>query len=203
VVVGTDLANRTWVETEKLIGFFVNLLPIRTRFSGDPAFEKILQQVRETSFGAFAHQDVPFDKLVEELQPTRSLAHNPLVQVLFVMQNTPQVGREFGGLKLSPLGVSSTSRFDLVLFINDPEGVPSTMWTYNPTLFEQSSIARLSRMYENILRSVAVNPKIKISSLAESLSNAEIHQLNQKQQCYEEASLRKLKTTKRRVATEA
>src|SRR5215472_10430223 len=85
VVVGTDLANRTRVETEKLIGFFVNVLPIRARFQGNPAFEQILNQTREASLGAFGHQDIPFDKLVEELRPERKLTHNPLVQVLFVM----------------------------------------------------------------------------------------------------------------------
>src|SRR5581483_1948220 len=87
IVIGTDLANRTQTETEKLIGFFVNVLPIRTRFAGNPNFAELLSQVREASLGAFAHQDIPFDKLVEELRPERKLEHNPLVQVLFVMQN--------------------------------------------------------------------------------------------------------------------
>src|SRR5207253_8627210 len=131
VVVGTDLANRTQLETEKLIGFFVNLLPIRTRLTGDPKFTELLVRVREVSLSAFAHQDAPFEKLVEELQPERSLTHHPLVQVLFVMQNTPQGPREFGGLKPEPLGVSSTSRFDLVLFINNPNATPVTTWMYN------------------------------------------------------------------------
>ena len=162
VVVGTDLANRTQVETEKLIGFFVNLLPVRTRFAGNPSFEELLEQVREGSLGAFAHQDLPFDKLVEELRPERSLTHNPLVQVLFVMQNTPQMSREFGGLKLGPLGVSSTSRFDLVLFINDPEGSPYATWMYNPNLFEALTIERVAGLYEALLRSVASDPGAEI-----------------------------------------
>src|SRR5215472_2446118 len=85
VVVGTDLANRTRVETEKLIGFFVNLLPVRLRLVADSDFIEVLKQVREAALGAFAHQDLPFDKLVEELRPERKLTHNPLVQVLFVM----------------------------------------------------------------------------------------------------------------------
>ena len=97
IVLGTDLANRTTVQTEALIGFFVNLLALRTDLSGDPTFAELLGRVREVALGAYAHQDVPFDKLVEELQPERSLSHNPLVQVLFVQQNTPRAATPDAG----------------------------------------------------------------------------------------------------------
>src|SRR5205807_9771060 len=133
---------------------FLNLPPITTHLSGNASFRTVLERVRESSLGPFAHQDIPFEKLVEELRPERSLRHNPLVQVLFVMQNTPQPVREFGGFRLSPLGVSSTSRFDLVLFINDPEGTASTAWMYNPNLFDRSTIARMASLYEILLKSV-------------------------------------------------
>jgi len=201
IVVGTDLANRTQLDTEKLIGFFVNLLPIRTRFDGNPSFHQVLEQVRETSLGAYAHQDIPFDKLVEELRPERSLSHNPLVQVLFVMQNTPQLLREFGGLKLGPLGVSSTSRFDLVLFINDPDTSPSATWMYNPNLFESSSIARIAKMYELLLKSVVADPEIRVNALNEVLSEAEKSQRAAEQREFQETSQRKLKTIKRKAVT--
>src|SRR5262249_45642265 len=128
VVIGTDLANRNQLETEKVIGFFVNLLPIRARLNREASFAEFFQQLRETTLEAMAHQDIPFDKLVEELRPERSLSHNPLVQVLFVMQNTPPIVREFAGLKAGPLGVGSSSRFDLVVFINNPESDPSVTW---------------------------------------------------------------------------
>ena len=103
IVLGTDLANRPTVQTEALIGFFVNLLALRTDLSGDPTFIELLARVREVALGAYAHQDVPFDKLVEELQPERSLSHNPLVQVLFVQQNTPRSDQADAGSQHEPV----------------------------------------------------------------------------------------------------
>jgi hypothetical protein len=203
IVVGTDLANRTQVDTEKLIGFFVNLLPIRTQFSGDPGFHELLQQVREASLGAFAHQDLPFDKLVEELRPERSLTHNPLVQVLFVMQNTPPMAKEFGGLKLAPLGVSSTSRFDLVLFINDPDGAPYTTWMYNPNLFESSTIERIAGLYESLLRAVGCDAALKLSAIRNILTESERLRRKEQEQAFQDASLQKLKRLKRKAMSEA
>ncbi len=87
IVIGTDAANRSTTHTERLIGFFINLLALRTDLSGNPTFRELLARVREVALGAYAHQEMPFDKIVEELQPERSLSHNPIVQVLFVMQN--------------------------------------------------------------------------------------------------------------------
>ncbi len=200
VVIGTDLANRTQLETERLIGFFVNLLPVRGRLDGDPDFEQVLARVREASLGAYAHQDIPFDKLVEELQPERSLTHNPLVQVLFVMQNTPQLVREFAGLTLGPLGINSSSRFDLVLFVNDPDGSPYATWMYNPNLFDPSTIQGMANLYEKLLRSVIAAPSIKLSSLHDVLSTAERQERESKQRDFHETSLRALKQVRRRAA---
>jgi hypothetical protein len=203
IVIGTDLANRTQTETEKLIGFFVNVLPIRTRFDGNPSFASLLKQIREASLGAFAHQDIPFDKLVEELRPERKLEHNPLVQVLFVMQNTPQAVREFGGLKLGPLGVSSTSRFDLVLFINDPEGSPVATWMYNPNLFDESTVSRWAMLYEALLQNVGTDSEIFLDRLNELLDTAEKEQRASEQKNFQAASLDRLKKVKRRATSEA
>ncbi len=201
VVVGTDLANRTQLDTEKLIGFFVNVLPIRTRFANEASFEEILKQVREAGLGAFAHQDLPFDKLVEELRPERSLTHNPLVQVLFVMQNTPQMVKEFGGLKLGPLGVSSTSRFDLVLFINDPDGTPYATWMYNPNLFDEATIVRVASLYRALLTAVAADSGTKLDALREILADAEKQQRQAQEKHFEETSLQKLRNVKRKAVT--
>jgi non-ribosomal peptide synthetase component F len=203
IVIGTDLANRTQTETEKLIGFFVNVLPIRTRFEGNPSFANLLKQIREASLGAFAHQDIPFDKLVEELRPERKLEHNPLVQVLFVMQNTPQAIREFGGLKLGPLGVSSTSRFDLVLFINDPEGSPVATWMYNPNLFDESTVSRWATLYEALLQKVSTDPELLLDRLNELLDVTEKELRSSEQKNFQAASLERLKKVKRRATSEA
>jgi len=198
LVIGTDLANRTRVETEPLIGFFVNLLPIRARYQGDPVFADILKQTREASLGAFGHQDIPFDKLVEELRPERKLTHNPLVQVLFVMQNTPQTTREFAELKVGPLGVGSTSRFDLVLFINDPEGTPYGSWMYNPNLFDASTIIRVAGLYEALLFRVANDAAIPLGRLGKILDETERGLREAEQKAFQETSLRKLRIARRR-----
>src|SRR5947209_10263394 len=143
---------------------------MRVQLDREASFTDFFQQVREISLEAMAHQELPFDKLVEELRPERSLSHNPLVQVLFVMQNTPQTVREFGGLKLGPLGVSSSSRFDLVLFVNDPEGTPTTMWVYNPNLFEAGTIERMANAYEFLLTKVCENSGISLALLSQFLA---------------------------------
>ena len=166
VVVGTDLANRTRVETEGLIGFFVNLLPVRTSLSGNPTFSELLQQVREVLLEAYARQELPFEKLVEELKPPRDLSRNPLVQVLFVMQNTPRPVLELPGVKVDWLELGTeTSRFDVVLFVSENEGQIKGTWVYNADLFERATIERMSTQFEHLLDQVVNEPSIRVDSL--------------------------------------
>ncbi len=199
IVVGTDLANRNQMESEKMIGFFVNLLPMRARFTPDTTFIDFFQQVREGSLEAMAHQDIPFDKLIEELRPDRSLTHNPLVQILFVMQNTPQLATGFGDLKLGPLGVGSSSRFDLVLFINTPETDPSTLWVYNPNLFDASTVARMANTYELLLDLISGNPGGTIAYLFAKLDEAEQRNRSEEQEKFQKASQEKLRKVRRKI----
>jgi acyl carrier protein len=199
LVVGTDLANRNQLETEKLIGFFVNLLPIRARIDTQASFTDFFQQVRETSLEAMTHQDIPFDKLVEELRPERNLTHNPLVQILFVMQNTPQAFREFGGLKFRPLGVSGSSRFDLVVFIDNPESNASTTWVYNPNLFDTSTIARMANTYESLLKGVCAQPDITLSSVFAAIDMEEKELRAEEQKKLQQTGLEKLKKVRRKA----
>jgi hypothetical protein len=199
VVIGTDLANRTQLETETLIGFFVNLLPMRAKIDLSSRFTDLLQQVRETSLQAMANQDIPFEKLVEELRPERKAGHNPLVQVLFVMQNTPPMVQRFGGLELKPLGVSTSSRFDLVMFVNDPETSPSTTWMYNPNLFDGSTIERIAELYGAILKKVSSRPEISIGELFASLDEQEAQQHDAEQKKFEAAGREKLRKARRKT----
>ncbi|MCC5658374.1 amino acid adenylation domain-containing protein [Nostoc sp. XA010] len=176
IVVGTDIANRTQSQTELLIGFFINLLVLRTDMRGNPSFRELLQRVREVTLQAYAHQDLPFDKLVEELKTERDLQQTPLFQVLFVLQNTPAREIELTDLKLHPLETEDgNSKFDLALFAVETEQKISFNWRYKTDLFDETAIARLSSHLQTLLTSIVAQPDTKISSL-EMLTPDEIKQ---------------------------
>jgi hypothetical protein len=173
IVLGTDVANRTTIETERLIGFFINLLPLHTDLSGDPSFSELVSRVREAALGAYAHQDLPFDKLVHELRPERSSSHNPIVQAIFVMQNVPTQKRELTGLELSvfPTPVAR-SKFDIAVFMTDDGHEMTQHWVYSTELFGRGTILRLARHFENVLRHGLLQPETRLSAI-EMLSEHE------------------------------
>ena len=177
VVVGTPTANRNRLEIEGLIGFFVNTLVLRTDLSDNPSFRDLLRRVREVCLGAYAHQDLPFERLVEELHPTRDLSRNPLFQVMFVLQNGSLQPVEVSGLSLSPVEVDNgTTHFDLTLHIVDTEqGIVGTL-AYNTDLFEAVTIKRMLGHFQTLLAAVAVTPERCVSDLP-LLSEAEREQL--------------------------
>jgi amino acid adenylation domain-containing protein len=176
-VVGTPVAGRQRVETEGLIGFFVNTLALRADLSGDPTFRELLGRVRETTLSAFAHQDVPFEKLVEELQPERELSRTPLFQVLFGLQNAPRESLELPGLRLTTVpNVNETAKFDLTLLMHEtPRGLAGVL-NYAADLFDGATAARLLGHFENLLRGVARDHNRKLSALP-LLTDAERRQL--------------------------
>ncbi len=166
VIVGTDIANRTRTETEALIGFFVNQLVMRTDLSGDPTFEELLGRVREVCLGAYAHQDVPFEKLVEELAPERSLSRTPLFQVKFLLQNTPAEGVEVSGLRLEALrSDSGAARFELTVAVTEYEGRLLASVLYNADLFERETIERMGEHFQTLLAGVVADPTRRLSQL--------------------------------------
>ncbi len=166
LVVGTPTANRNRLEIEGLIGFFVNTLVLRTDLSDNPSFRDLLRRVREVCLGAYAHQDLPFERLVEELHPARDLSRNPLFQVMFVLQNAPLQAVELPGLSLSPIEVdTSTTHFDLTLHIVDTEqGLVGTL-AYNTDLFEAVTITRMLGHFRTLLEAVIATPERCVSDL--------------------------------------
>ncbi|HVR99923.1 MAG TPA: amino acid adenylation domain-containing protein [Thermoanaerobaculia bacterium] len=166
VVVGFPVANRNWTEIEGLIGFFVNSLVLRTRMAGDPTVRELLAQVRQTTLGAYAHQDLPFERLVEELQPERRLSETPVFQVTIALANTPgsdQVSSSFRMSLLSP--VEQHSQLDLSCAMKEtPEGI-QVSWRYRRDLFDPSTVARLADRYRLLLEGIVADPGQRLSEL--------------------------------------
>jgi amino acid adenylation domain-containing protein len=177
VVLGSPIANRNRVETEPLIGLFANVLVLRTTLSGDPTFRQLLGRVREVCLGAYEHQDLPFEKLVVELQPERSLSYTPLFQVMFILQNMPREQRELAGLELTALeAASETTKFDLTLSITErPDGLHAVL-AYNTDLFDDDTIARMIGHYQTLLEGAAADPDLPLRRLP-LLTEAERRQL--------------------------
>ncbi|BAY93738.1 MULTISPECIES: non-ribosomal peptide synthetase [unclassified Tolypothrix] len=166
IAVGSPIANRNRSELEGLIGFFVNSLVLRTDLSGNPTFRELLNRVREVTLGGYAHQDLPFEKLVEELHPERDLSHHPLFQVVFSLQNTPIEALELPGLKLSLFEFDSkTAKFDLEFHLwQDLETLKGQV-VYSTDLFDQNTITRMVGHFQTLLESIVVNSKQRLSDL--------------------------------------
>ena len=199
IVLGTDLANRSSVQTEALIGFFVNLLALRADLSGDPTFAELMARDREVALGAYAHQDVPFDKLVEQLQPERSLSHNPLVQVLFVQQNTPRSTMAMGGLKMKWEQMEVLSKFDLAVFVAETNEGTVNQWAYSAELFDPPTIARMAGLYQLVLEKATANPALRLSEIHAVLAEEDKQHRSSLHKEFQQSSAQKLKTARRKT----
>lgn len=176
IVVGTPTANRNRPEIEGLIGFFVNTLVLRTDLSDNPIFEDVLSRVQDVMLGAYAHQDLPFEKLVEQLQPERSLSYTPLVQVMLGF-GVPRAQMQMAGLTVSPVAVETVrSKFDLSLIFDSTDSGLIGEWEYNTDLFDASTITRMTGHFQTLLEAVVANPQQTVSSLP-LLTEQERHQL--------------------------
>jgi amino acid adenylation domain-containing protein len=166
VVVGSAIANRTRAEIEPLIGFFVNSLVLRGDLSGDPRFEELVGRSRRLALAAYSHQDLPFERLVEELRPERRLAHNPLFQVMFALQNTPLRTLELPGLVLAPVELDfPATRFDLEIFFTEVAGDLAIQLTCSADLFETVSALRLLDHLQALLAAAIAEPSRRLSEL--------------------------------------
>ncbi len=177
LAVGSPIAGRTRSEVENLIGLFINTLVLRTDQSGDPTFLEALTRVREMALGAYAHQELPFERLVEELRPERSLGHSPLFQVLFILQNVPAEEAVAAGLTLRPLEVyHGVSRFDLTLSATEIGGGLLGYLEYKTDLLDAATAARWLGHFGTLLSAAAAEPGRRLSALP-VLSGAELSQI--------------------------
>ena len=167
ILVSTGIANRTRAETEPLIGFFVNTVVLRTDFSDNPSFTQLLQRVREVTLGAYAHQDVPFELVVEALEPERDPRYTPVFQVMFVLQNAPRSAVTSGGLQVDVVAAESgTAKFDLTMFVHERAEQLDVVLEYNTDLFTSESVRQMLESWEVLLAAIVREPVEPVGSIA-------------------------------------
>ncbi|MGZ4976321.1 MAG: amino acid adenylation domain-containing protein [Methylobacter sp.] len=166
IVIGCPIANRTQSQTENLIGFFVNTLALRMQIDAEQSFSELLTQVRKTALEAYSHQDIPFEALVEKINPSRSLSHSPLFQVMFVLQNAPEEAPDLRGLNITPIeSEHATAKFDLTLSADERDGAFVCNWEYNTDLFRQETIGLISERFQVLLEGIVAEPEQSIAQL--------------------------------------
>ncbi|RLD14271.1 non-ribosomal peptide synthetase, partial [candidate division KSB1 bacterium] len=164
ILVGSPIANRTQTELENLIGFFVNNLVLKGEFEDDPDFLTLLHRIRKNTLQAYAHQDLPFENLVEILQPERDMSHAPIFQVMFVMQNTPMQAFELSDVRLEPIiPDQKIAKYDLSLIVMETEKGLFAEFEYNTDLFRKETIERLHAHFQKLLQEVLDQPQKRIS----------------------------------------
>ena len=202
IVVGTDIANRNQVETKEIIGFFINQLVLRTDLSGNPTFLELLRRVREITLKAYAHQDLPFDKLVEVLNPKRSLNHAPLFQVKLVFEVGHNSYLELPNLTISPLPIpilNDKIQLDLILRIKDTEKEIIGAFEYNTDLFDADTIARMQRHFLAIVNQVTIHADTRLNELKEMLTATEKQQQLIQHDQRKQNNQQKLQIIKRKI----
>ena len=175
VLVGADVAGRERAQLEPLIGFFVNVLPLRSRFSADMTFSAFLARTQDTLLGALEHQDLPLDMIVESCGVPRHKGMNPLVQVLFVMNNLPGRTQSMGGLSVEPLAaVQGHSKFDMALFVDEEEGQLLGNWQFATTLFGHERIQYLVKAWIALLEQIVADQDIQLGAISMPVDNSAV-----------------------------
>jgi len=166
IVIGSPIANRTHSQIESLIGFFVNTLVLRLCLSGNLRFDELLRRVRRVALDAYAHQDIPFEQVVEELQPERNLSYSPLIQVMFVLQNAPTDALQLSELTITPIVLENvTAKFDITLFMEETTQRLKGTLEYNTDLFEKATITRMVGHFQTLLEGIVKKPQQSIAEL--------------------------------------
>jgi len=166
IVLGSPIANRTRPELEELIGFFVNSLVLRTNLAGDPTFRELMSRVRDVALGAYAHQHLPFEKLVEELQPKREMSHTPLFQVLFLLEHLSTTTTDLSGAVVTPMGLETrAAKVDVSVYNFHHDGRLTSTFEYNTDLFEAETIRRMVGHYRVFLEGIVSSPDQHLSQL--------------------------------------
>ncbi len=201
ILVGSPIANRNQTKTEGLIGIFINTLVLRTDLSGNPSFQELLNRVREVTLEAYTHQDLPFEKLVSELQLERDLNYNPLFQVWFTLENVsiPDLETLSSNLTFSPFQMEKkTAAFDLALLLSEKSEGISGYFEYKTDLFRTQTILQMAEQFKTILHNVVVQPDIKLNQIVEIFNALNKQQQNTQEQKYQNNVRQKLINIKRK-----
>jgi non-ribosomal peptide synthetase component F len=204
-VVGTDVANRVLVETQQLIGFFVNQLVLRTTLAGSLSFQDVIRRVRRTTLDAYEHQEVPFDRLVEELRPERTLnSLSPFFQVKLVLQNTPQPAPPLGQLTFEPVEIQSgAAKFDILINVREePQGLCAALH-YRADLFSINTAQRIVGLFQRVVDLVAADATITLDEINQHLRQRERDRANLRETEFQESSRRSLSAARRVRVTAA
>jgi FkbM family methyltransferase len=200
IVVGTNVANRNRLEIEGLIGFFINQLVLRTDLSGEPTFRDLIDRVKEVALGAYGHQDVPFEKLVEELQPEREPSRPLLFQVKLEVHNAPMSALELPGLRVAALDVDrEVVRYDLHLSLSESERGLRGSLLYSAELFERETAERILASFERLLGRAVAAPDVAIAALQEELLTAEAEARQSRRRHHKQRNIAALRQTRRRA----
>ena len=166
IVVGSPVGQRERAETEEVVGLFVNTVAMRVKVAAGERFGSLLERVRRVALEAWAHQELPFEKLVEELEPERSLSHSPVFQVMLALQNAPIGEVKLGGVRGRAMeSAGGTAKFDLLLAVEERGGAVEGVWEYSGDLFEEATVRRMGEHYAELLRSVARNAASEVGEL--------------------------------------
>jgi hypothetical protein len=201
IIIGAAVANRNRAEIEPLIGFFVNMLPMRTDLSGNPRFTELLRRVKETALDGYAYQDIPFEKLVEEIRPERLARQMPLFNVAFGVQNAPRENLTLKDIQVRPMvAAQEGARLDLTLWITESAEGMGCRWTYSKDLFEDGTILRMQTHFETLLFNIIDRPDARLTTL-EISSRPEIGLSHQRQGDRRDPDIGRLTSIKRRGVT--
>jgi len=204
ISIGTDIANRNRAETEKLIGFFVNQLVLRAELSRELTFNELLVKVRASALEAYAHQDLPFEKLVEALKPDRDMNRSPLFQVKMALQNAPVGDLSLPGLSFSPIRtLTSAVKFDLLLNLTETEHGIKASLQYNADLFEEKTPVRILDRFHKLLDTIVDRPEARLQELIDLLIEEDRREQLRKDEEIESLRLSKLKNVKRKSAVKS
>ena len=200
IIVGTPALNRNRAEIEPLIGFFVNMLPMRTNLRGNPRFSELLRRLKDVALGGYAHQDLPFERLVEEIQPKRSARQMPLFNVVFGVQNAPKEDLRLQGVRVRPVNAEQEkARFDLTVWVTESGESMQVSWVYSKDLFEEATVTRMHGHFETLLFNIVDRPDARLTTLKISAISA-VRASYREEGDREDSELRKFISTKGRDA---